>query len=606
MRLRALVRDPGWLAVVLVCGAAFASIATMFASRLLIPAERAVISTGDWPWTAEGVAVQPVGPGSPFLPGDVVVAVDGRPLASWAAEAMSPPWLLGGQALGPSVSVDVVRAGVPVTLTAPIEPFPADRLGGAPLGLVVFGATALILALVLIIRRPRAMVLRLLIVAVSCDIADIVAWETGLQPTDLVARTPFLYAFGLAAVFSLIFWSSLIHLLSTYPVRARWLVRRPAAIVFVYALPLAALAVGATLAALAGGGVLLWIDRLGSLNAALVSAMIVAILVAIVTGYRRTPAPRRSQVRLLAVTLFAAAAATLVLVSGPIALGSPPIVPRGTTALLALPVVAALALAVIRDHLFQVDLILTSRARIVAAREAERLRLRRELHDGLGPTLAALGLKVDAARDQAAAGRAADVVPLLDEIRGDVRGVVAQIRGVSRELRPPTIDSLGLVGGLHQQIEALTAGSQTIVALAAPDLDELPPGVEVAAYRIVIEAVSNIVRHAGATTASVRLEIDDDVLRIEVVDDGIGIDESAIGVGTRAMYERAAEVGGELTVERGRHGGTQVTALLPVRGRTQPAAAQAIPPIPPTSPTSPAPPPVGPTVAPGTAGRGLE
>ena len=255
----------------------------------------------------------------------------------------------------------------------------------------------------------------------------------------------------------------------------------------------------------------------------------------------------------------------------------------------------------IRDHLFQVDLILTSRARIVAAREAERLRLRRELHDGLGPTLAALGLKVDAARDQAAAGRAADVVPLLDEIRGDVRGVVAQIRGVSRELRPPTIDSLGLVGGLRQQIEALTAGGPTIVALAANDIDELPPGVEVAAYRIVIEAVSNVVRHADATTASVRLEIDDDVLRVEVVDDGIGIDESAIGVGTRAMYERAAEVGGELTVERGRHGGTQVTALLPVRGRVQPAVAQAAtPPIPPT------PPPVGPTVAPGTAGRGLE
>src|SRR5206468_902857 len=186
-------------------------------------------------------------------------------------------------------------------------------------------------------------------------------------------------------------------------------------------------------------------------------------------------------------------------------------------------------------------LILTSRARIVAAREAERLRLRRELHDGLGPTLAALGLKIDAARDQAAAGRAADVVPLLDEIRGDVRGVVAQIRGVSRELRPPTIDSLGLVGGLRQQIEALTAGGPTIVALAANDIDELPPGVEVA---------------------------------------------------------------GELTVERGRHGGTQVTALLPVRGRVQPAVAQAAtPPIPPTSPT---PPPVGPTVAPGTAGRGLE
>src|SRR2546422_2301542 len=81
MRFRGLVRDPAWLAVVLVCGAAFALIGVMFASRLLIPAERATIPTGDWPWTAEGVVVQPVSPDSPFEAGDLVVAIEGRPLA---------------------------------------------------------------------------------------------------------------------------------------------------------------------------------------------------------------------------------------------------------------------------------------------------------------------------------------------------------------------------------------------------------------------------------------------------------------------------------------------------------------------------------------------
>lgn len=587
MRLRALFRDPSWLAAVLVGAAALASIGVMIGSRLLIPAERATIPTGAWPWTADGVVVQPLGPASPFQAGDLVVAIDGRPLADWVGDTLRPPWFLGSRPLGASIAVDVVREGAPVRLDAPIEPFPMDRLGGAPLGLVVFGATALILALALIVRRPQAIALRLIVLGVTCDVADIVAWETGLQPTDFVARTPFLYAFGLAAVFSLVFWSSLIHLLSTYPVRARWLVRRPSAVFFVYALPLAALAVGAAAAAAAGGGVLAWIDRLGAVNAAVVSASIVAILVAIVTGYRRTPAPRRPQVRLLAVTLFIAAAAVLVLISGPIALSGPPLVPRGTTALLALPVVAALALAVIRDHLFQVDLLASSRARIVAAREEERLRLRRELHDGLGPTLAALGLKVDAARADAVAGDAPAAAATLEEIRADVRGILGQIRGLARELRPPTLDSLGLVGGLRQQVETLTAGSRTGVEIVAVDLPVLPPGVEVAAYRIVIEAVTNILRHADADTATVRLAIERGVLRIDVEDDGVGVGGDGIGVGTRAMYERAAEVGGELVIEAGRLRGTRVTALLPVGDRPAEAAAESASTVSPATRTRP-------------------
>jgi signal transduction histidine kinase len=596
MRLRALFRDPGWLAVVLVGGAAFASIGAMVASRLLIPAERAGISTGAWPWTAEGVVVEPLTPDSEFRPGDVVVAVDGRPLADWAGEALRPPWLLGGPRLGSSAEFDVLRGGVSIHLTAALAPFPTDRLGGAPLGLVVFGATALVLALALIVRRPRALVLRLLVLGVACDLADIVAWETGLQPTDLVARTPFLYAFGLGAVFSLVFWSSLIHLLSVYPVRAGWLARRPRAIVGVYAAPLLALGVGGAAAAIAGGGVLVWLDRLAPLTGAISSASVLAVLVSIVAGYRRTPLPRRSQVRLIAVSLFVAATATLLLVGVPIALSREPLVPRGVVAILALPVVGSLALAVIRDHLFQVDLLASSRTRIVAAREEERLRLRRELHDGLGPTLAALGLKVDAARDEAAAGDATDLVPLLDEIRGDVRGILGQIRTLSRELRPPTLDSLGLVGGLRQQVDALTLGGPTTIEVIAGDLPELPPGVEVAAYRIVLEAVTNLVRHAGATTASVRLAIGDHALRIDVIDDGIGMEEAAIGVGTRAMYERAAEVGGELTIEPGRHGGTHLVASLPIGPRS--AAMANVP-----SSTRPG---VAPTAASGAAGPGLE
>jgi signal transduction histidine kinase len=124
------------------------------------------------------------------------------------------------------------------------------------------------------------------------------------------------------------------------------------------------------------------------------------------------------------------------------------------------------------------------------------------------------------------------------------------------------------VGGLRQQVDALAAGTGTRIEVAADELPELPPGVEVAAYRIVVEAVTNVVRHAAATTAAVRLIIDGDMLRIDVSDDGVGVDAWAIGVGTRSMYERAAEVGGELIIEPGPGGGTVVTALLPIRRRT--------------------------------------
>jgi len=565
MRIRGWLRDPAWLAVVLVCAAALLSIATMVATRLLVPAENAIVPTEAWPWTADGVGVRPITAGSPFVVGDVVVAIDGRSMADWAARALAPPWFLEPpEPLGSTIAVQVLRDGATVAFDAPIEPFSAARLGGAPLGLVAFATVGMVLAITLVARRPRATALRLLLVAVACDVATIVAWELCLQPTDLVRPTAFLAAFGVASVVGLVFWSALLHLLLVYPVRARWIATRPSAIVAVHGGPLAAFGVGATVAWLAGGGPLLWLERLGPLFAGVVSVTIVAILGAIVAAWRRTPAPRRPQVRLVGVTLFIAAAATLLLTTVPIMLSGEPLVTRGVEALFALPVLAALALAVLRDRLFQVDLLVTSRARIVAAREEERQRLRRELHDGLGPSLAALGLKVDAARAAVTGDAPTTAAPLLDEIRADLRSILGEIRTMARGLRPPAIDTLGLVEGLRQQIDGLTTGTGTRIDVVADDLPELTPGVEVAAWRIVVEAVTNIVRHAAATAATVRLIIDGDMLRIEIADDGVGVEDGAIGVGTRSMYERAAEVGGELTIDGSRAGGTLVTGLLPL------------------------------------------
>src|SRR5436853_4437188 len=147
---------------------------------------------------------------------------------------MRPPWLFESTALGSSVTVDVVRAGAPIHLTADLNPFPTARLGAAPVALVVFGATTLLLAFFLLARRPQAAALRLLMLGVTCDVANIVAWETSLQPTDLVRRTPFLYAFALSPLMAIVFWSSLVHLLSIYPTRSRWLIRRPRAVALLY------------------------------------------------------------------------------------------------------------------------------------------------------------------------------------------------------------------------------------------------------------------------------------------------------------------------------------------------------------------------------------
>ena len=569
-------RDRAWILTLLVCGAALAATATMLVSRFILPSEGALIPTESWPWTSDGVGVVPIAADSAFRPGDVVVAIDGRPLVDWANDALRPPWFLAPGPLPPTIEVDIRRDGQPMHLDVALGPFSSDRLGGAPLGLVAFAAGALILALVLVIRRPAATALRLLFIGVCCNTADIVAWETSLQPTDLVGRTPFLYAFALAALANLVFWGCIVHIVSIYPVRAAWLARRPSRARLIYATPIAALAAGVIVLRLVGGTTLDWFDRLGSLMGAIVSAMLVVILASVVAGYRRTPAPRRSQVRLLALTLGVAAAASLFLTSLPITLLGHPLVPRSAVAILAIPVVLALALAVIRDRLFQVDLLASSRRRIVAAREEERLRLRRDLHDGLGPTLAALGRKVDRARaeiesDPERAGS------LLDEIRQDLRGAIAQIRTLSRELRPPALDTLGLEGALRQQLTAISGPAGPAIELVADRIDGLSPATEVAAYRIVVEAVSNAVRHSGAGRCSVTMRIDDHVLEIRVEDDGRGISRDAIGIGTRAMYERAAEVGGELLVESGSSGGTVVRASLPVGAAAGVAAADTAP-----------------------------
>ncbi len=209
-----------------------------------------------------------------------------------------------------------------------------------------------------------------------------------------------------------------------------------------------------------------------------------------------------------------------------------------------------------------------SRERLVTAEEEERRRLRRDLHDGLGPMLGSLPLKLDVAgdlvdRDPAAARE------LLRGLKTQAQEAVADIRRLVYALRPPALDDLGLLSALRE-IAAQHGANGLRVSVEAPEtLPPLPAAVEVAVYRIVQEALANVVRHAAAGGCSIRLTLDEPVggLRLEVVDDGRGLRPArGRGVGIASMRERAEELGGECIVESPAEGGTRVLARLPLPG----------------------------------------
>ena len=220
--------------------------------------------------------------------------------------------------------------------------------------------------------------------------------------------------------------------------------------------------------------------------------------------------------------------------------------------------------AVAADAARLTDDLRTSRERIVSGREEERRRLRRDLHDGLGPALAGIGMRAEAAQtllreDRAAAAR------LLDELHAESTQAIAEIRRLVDGLRPPAIDERGLTGALRLAAERPRAPGAPIVTIEAADpLPALPAAVEVAAYRIAIEGLTNALRHAGATTVRLALEVGRE-LTVIVEDDGRGVDpRSTAGAGMSSMQERAAELGGRCEVGTRPGGGTRVVAILPL------------------------------------------
>lgn len=215
-----------------------------------------------------------------------------------------------------------------------------------------------------------------------------------------------------------------------------------------------------------------------------------------------------------------------------------------------------------------------SRARMVTAREEERRRLRRDLHDGLGPVLASQGLKM-AAASHFLPDRPAKAQRLLEELTAQNEATVTEIRRLVYALRPATLDDLGLVAAVRDYATGIKVGArhstQLKVDVQTPtgDLPSLPAAIEVAAYRISTEGLTNINRHAQAHHAVVSFALDTGRhtrnLNLEIMDDGIGLKENQrSGVGLISMYERAEEVGGKLFIVSSPGNGTRIIADLPL------------------------------------------
>ncbi|MFI0912478.1 sensor histidine kinase [Streptomyces abikoensis] len=218
------------------------------------------------------------------------------------------------------------------------------------------------------------------------------------------------------------------------------------------------------------------------------------------------------------------------------------------------PVVAALRL---REDLR------ASRERVVTAREEERRRLRRDLHDGMGPALAGIRLRLETAALRLGPDSAAK--ELIGQAVEQTAATLRDVRRITDDLRPSEVDDLGLSAALEQLASRLSS-PQTHIAITVPrQLPSLPAATEVAAYRIAAEALTNVIKHAQADRAELRMRAAGTWLELDVVDNGAGIalPGRAPGIGCRSMTERAEEIGGHCTIAPAPAGGTAVRVRLP-------------------------------------------
>jgi signal transduction histidine kinase len=544
--------------------AAMLAVAIAFAwLRIELPSEPARISSDDWPWTAQGVEVIPIGDAGPFRDGDVVTAIAGRSVEAWLGGPSQP---VAPGPLPESLSFDLLRQGQPTHLDVALAVEPVGGLLVSGLPLLGYTLVQALVAVLAWLRRPAEGWRQGFLIGSAANIASALIWELGLRGSDLVRPEPMLPLFLLSAPMHLVFWSSVVHVLVSWPRRWEAVAGRRWAIAALYAVPQAALLAGV---AAAGAMLSTSLARVGSWDrvlAAVVAGLIVLVLAALGRAFLRTPARGDSWLRVVTAACLSGALAVGVLTVIPVLVTGRPLASRSAVAALGLPLAVVLVVGTLRSRLFEVDVLLASRRRLVVAREEERRRIRRDLHDGIGPMLAAMTLKVDLARDVLrsdpdAADRA------LDGLKRDTQTAVAEIRRLTRELRPPALDELGVVEAIRQRAAEFAGGVGTErVTIEVAQTGALPPldaAVEAAAYRITVEALTNVARHAHARHCAVRVS-GNGVLVVEVADDGVGFAAGrGAGVGMTSMRERCAELGGSLAVERTPDGWTVVRATLP-------------------------------------------
>ena len=211
--------------------------------------------------------------------------------------------------------------------------------------------------------------------------------------------------------------------------------------------------------------------------------------------------------------------------------------------------------------------------RLLTVQEDERRTLSRELHDDIGQSITAIRLAAGSLCDDALGGDPAVRREIVDEVTAIADQTIHKLRNLSLLLRPPQLDSLGLEAALRGQVAMLSRTSRLEIRLdVAPMERRLPDAVELACFRIAQEALTNVARHANATSVTIEVELEDgatgEAVVVCVSDDGRGIDSSRPGgLGLLTMRERATQLGGSVTIRQRPGGGTVVHAVLPMHGR---------------------------------------
>jgi signal transduction histidine kinase len=230
-------------------------------------------------------------------------------------------------------------------------------------------------------------------------------------------------------------------------------------------------------------------------------------------------------------------------------------------------VAAAARLAIANERLraelrAQLEEVRASRARIVDAGDAERRKVQRDLHVGAQQRLVTLSLELGLIRNRLDEGTDPKIAAQLESIGQELREAIDELRELARGIHPSILTDAGLAAAL----ESLAQRSALPVSLDDRSTGTLPERVEVTAYFVVAEALTNVTKYARASRVSVRLESRDRLLRVEVEDDGIGGADPTSGSGLRGLQDRVTAIGGRLSVEGPSGEGTRVRAEIPVVG----------------------------------------